>query len=326
MESTPRLGFLPVEERFRLRKEKIYRVMLFRELGSYPRGTIHVPNGFFHADDEIVFSVVYGNDWNQLDPDLPYSEFDWASPEEIHLLASILLCEKRDDAYISFYPLVNVSLNLDADKIDLSTNDAVMSVRTLLLETAKSSDKHYARDSILSCLGKPFSLIAPERYNLDRLQLYWDSLSPSDYVLIRGVYSLIKCDMLCRHYEFWEEALLTLYIALEASFQIVLEVLAAEGIPEPNAHDAAVWLHEHFDKPFGISAPDELEKYFEEFYEERIMTLHPSNRFGEYPFSPTMHDDVNHLRRALREIFAYIVSGSHGPDFEEDLHRNVRSQ
>lgn len=300
--------------------------MLFRELGTYPRGTFFVPNGFFHADDEIVFSVVHGNDWRQLDQELPYSEFNWASPEEIRLLASILLCEKRDDAYLSFYPLVNCSLHLDTDQIDLSVSDTVVRVRALLLETGKASIKHYARDSISSCLGKPFSLIAAERYNFDRHRLYWDNISPTEYVLVRGVYSLIKCDMLCQHNEFWEEALLTLYIALEASFQIVIEVLAADGNPKPNAHDAAVWLHEHFDKPFGLSAPDELEKYFEEFYKERIMTLHPSSRFGDYPFSPTMHDDVIHLRRALREIFAYIVSGSHGPDFEEDLRRNKRIQ
>jgi hypothetical protein len=324
MVSRSKLGFLSGEKRFNPRKEKAYRVMLFRDLGSYPRGTIYVPNGFFHADDEIVFSVVHGNDWNQLDPELPYSEFDWASSEEIRLLASILLCEKRDDPYVSFYPLVSFSPHLDARRIDLSTTEAVVRVRTLLMETGRTAEDNYDRNRISSCLGKPFSLIAPERYNLERLRLYWDNLSPSDYVVVRGVYSLIKCDMLCCHYEFWEEALLALYIALEASFQLVLIVLVADGISNPNAHDAAVWLHEHFDKPFGLSAPDGIEKYFEEFYEERIMTLHPSNRFGDYPFSPTMHDDVNHLRRALREIFAYIVSGSHGPDFEEELRQNVR--
>jgi len=298
--------------------------MFFRHLGSYPRGTFYVPNGFFHADDKIAFSVVFSPSWRQIDPELPYSEFDWASPEEIRLLASILLCEKRDDAYVSFYPLVNFSPILNSLKLDLSSNKTLDRIRTFLLESAKSNDNHYIKNQITSCLGEHFTLLPAERYNLDRIQLYWENISPFNYVLIRGIYSLIKSDMLCRHNEFHEEALLALYIALEASFQLILQKLEETGTNKPNAHDAAVWLHEHFDKPFGIPAPDGFEKYFEEFYEERIMTLHPSSRFGDYPFSPTMHDDVYHLRRALREIFAYIVAGSHGPDFEDDVQQNAQ--
>ena len=63
-------------------------------------------------------------------------------------------------------------------------------------------------------------------------------------------------------------------------------------------------------------------KYFQEFYEDRVKTIHPVNKFGESPFSPIMHDDFSHLRRSLRSIFAFIVLGDHGPDFYEEVKRN----
>jgi len=97
-----------------------------------------------------------------------------------------------------------------------------------------------------------------------------------------------------------------------------------EGVKNPSAHDAAVWLHEHFDAPFGLPAPDETERYFETFYEERVMTLHPASRYGELPYAPIMHGDIPHLRRSLREIFAYLLLDEHGTDYDDDVDEHVR--
>ena len=59
-----------------------------------PFGAWYVPHGFFHADEEIAFSVVLGESWQMLDPNMQYSEFDWASPpQELRLMASLILCE-----------------------------------------------------------------------------------------------------------------------------------------------------------------------------------------------------------------------------------------
>jgi hypothetical protein len=49
------------------------------------------PNGFFHADEQIAFSVILGDSWRMLDPDIPFSEFDWASPQELRLITSLIL-------------------------------------------------------------------------------------------------------------------------------------------------------------------------------------------------------------------------------------------
>ena len=297
-----------------------YRVLLFKPLGQYPAGRLFTPNSFFSSDSDLVFSVTYGGSWRMLDEDVPYSEFDWASPEELRLLGSILLCEKRDDSLVRFYPAIHYSPRIDANNLDLSKHDTIHAVKELLIENYSNSSSEFGDSIISECVGGIYKLVSPDRYNLNRLSLFWDKISVKNYVLMRGLYSLIKAEMLACYREFWEEAIIVSYIALEASFHLVRRELTSSGAKNPSANDAARWLYEHFDKPFGLPEPT-IEKYFQEFYEDRIKTLHPASRFGEAPFSPIMHDDFSHLRRSLREIFAYIVSGEHGPDYHEEVEK-----
>ncbi|MDZ7660936.1 hypothetical protein [Thiohalophilus sp.] len=317
--TTSNIRFVSSEQRWARAKGVANRVMVFEPKGYYPRGTLHVPNGVFHADTEISFSIVKGESWSSLDPDAPFSEFDWASPQELRLISSLLLCERRDDAYIRFYPIVRYGHLLEEENIDLSRPSIVNDVKALLLKLARNSKPGLMQDRIVNCLEKPYDLVEPDHYGFDRLLSFWKALSPANYVVLRGIYALVKSDMLSFHYEFSEEAIVSLYIALDASFTLVLRKLREDGVINPSSHDAALWLHEHFDKPFGLPEPDITEKYFHEFYEQRVMTLHPASRYGDMPYSPIMHDDIPHLRRSLREIFAYIVLGTHGPDYEEEV-------
>ena len=64
-----------------------------------------MPTGFLYADEEIAFSVVHGGDWGNTLADAPYSEFNWALPEELRLMASLVLCELRNEP-VSLYPAV----------------------------------------------------------------------------------------------------------------------------------------------------------------------------------------------------------------------------
>jgi hypothetical protein len=56
------------------------------------------------------------------------------------------------------------------------------------------------------------------------------------------------------------------------------------------------------------------------------MTLHPKSRHGESPVAPLMYEDYMFMRRDLRELFAYLLTGRHGDDFQRDLdvHMGVR--
>jgi len=132
-QDTTELRFLTWEERRQHGDDLECRVMAFEPKGQYPRGTWYVPNGFFHADERVVFSVVLGESWQTLDPDMPYSEFDWASPQELRLWASLILCEVMDGPRTSFYPIVEFSGRLDATNFVLQSSETVAMVRSLLL-------------------------------------------------------------------------------------------------------------------------------------------------------------------------------------------------
>ncbi|MGY2490084.1 hypothetical protein [Cupriavidus sp. CP313] len=314
------MKFLTWEQVVARRGAPTYRVMVMDPRGTYPGGVQHVPTGFFYADEDIAFSVIHGPDWDDVLEDAPYSEFNWASPEELRLMASLVLCELREEPYVSLYPIVRYSPRIDAHKLDLACPLTVHRVRELILKTSAESRTPFGQHGRLAgVIQKKYTVVAAERYGFDRLLNFWDALADASWVFFRGVYTLIKADMLRQHYEFNEECILSLYIALDASFSLVKRHLQVLGIKDPSAHDAAVWLHEHFDAPFGLRAPDETEKYFESFYDERIMTMHPANKYGDMPYTPIMHDDIPHLRRSLREIFAYLLLDEHGVDFQRDL-------
>jgi hypothetical protein len=132
---------------------------------------------------------------------------------------------------------------------------------------------------------------------------------------MRGVQALIKADMLSQHYEFQEEAAIATFIALDASFELVLRHLKFSGVNKPTAKEAGNWLYRTFDEPMGFIGADGL-KYFEDFYDSRIQTIHPGSRFGDSPYAPLMIDDRIHLREMLPQVFAYLILGKHTPHFQ----------
>ena len=94
-----------------------------------------------------------------------------------------------------------------------------------------------------------------------------------------------------------------LHVALEVSFQLVLRLLTSKGVRNPSALDAGALI----DQVFG----NELRgfKYFEEYYEDRIKTIHPSSRFGIFPYSPIGWDDIYILRKDLIEVYVWLITG-----------------
>lgn len=259
--------------------------------------------------------------------DIPFSEFDWASPQELRLITTLILCEVTDGPPIRLYPIVRFWPLLDAKELNLQSSETVAAVRALLLHHATQPWSVRNEFSNLTRLtSREYDLTDPSKFALDRQHEFWNSLASPNYVVLRGVYTLMKSDMLSCHYEFLEEAVHALYIALDASFPLVIRQLRKEGIPSPSAHDAQVWVHKHFSAPFGLPPPEAAEKYFVEFYERRVMTFHSASRFGDLPYSPNMHDDIFHLRRWLREVFAYVLIGRHDPGQEKAMREHAERQ
>jgi hypothetical protein len=300
---------------------KRHHVSLFRPLGSYPKGTYCTPTGLFHADNEIVFAVTYGARWPFAEH-LPYSEVDWLEPEQVRLLGSLMLAEDLSEECIlcRFYPMSYGGFIVDTSQLDLTRPETAEEIRKLLMDTVNDpSWPPYVQDVWRKCLGANFHLFEPANHLcVDQQRQYWHKMSTKNHVLMRGLQALIKSDMLASHQEFQEEAAIATFIALEASFELVRRYLRRMGIAEPTAKDAGEWLHRTFDEPLGYYGSRDT-KYFEEFYTQRIQTVHPGNRFGDAPYAPVMVDDYIHLRSVLPQVFGYLLLGKHSPKFLQNV-------
>jgi hypothetical protein len=295
--------------------EPRYRVQLFGPRGSYPKGTFCNAAALFHADEDMVFAITYGCGWKNLDH-LPYSEVDWLKPEVVRLLGSMLLAEDTEESLrCGFYPLVHGRFEIDEPTLDLTNSQTAELVKDALVDTIDNADwPKYIQEIWASCLGRSFDLIPPTEETRQLRQRYYDAFDPDNHVLMRGVQALIKSDMLGHYQEFQEESTIATFIALDASFELVMRHLAEAGVKNPGSKEAGDWLYRTFDEPLGFDGGEGM-KYFEEFYDQRIQTIHPGNRFGDAPYAPVMIDDRIHLRIALPQVFGYLLVGEHAPHF-----------
>jgi len=274
----------------------------------------------YWADEDVVFMVTSATPWRVFDEEAPYTEMDWLMPEEIRFLASIFLCQKRDDAKLCFYPLHHFAPKIARKSLKLESEKIATQLKETIAHNLRYPDQPYYASALEECAKLRYTLLDPDSFKLASQQEYWTNISTKDYVLLRGLSALLKSDMLSCYYEFYEEGTIQTFIALDASFQLILRRLRKEGIRNPNAKTAAKWLYEHFDKHLGFERQI-MERYFEEFYDQRVMTLHPASRFGDSPYAPLAIDDFYHLRSSLPEIFAYLITGSHSVDFLEEVER-----
>lgn len=311
----PRAAFNPEQSWFRLRESELIRVRIFSAQGSYPRGRITLPSGFYHAEERLALLVTKGYSWHHYIENCGFDEFESPFPAESMFMGSMILCENSDEPSIRFYPEHTPVLLLDPTTVDPADESCQEEILSLVRDTANWPSRPPFRHSQERFFSKEFDLFEKSQLDLENIDKTWSQIQPTDFVLLRGLVALMKSDMLAQHREFGADALMNLYIALECSYQLVLEHLSSAGRINPNASDAAQWMHEIFDQHWNLDAPDRSYKYFQEFYEGRVRMFHPRSRFGDHPFAPNFWDDVIHLRRALPGVFFYLVNGEQSPSF-----------
>lgn len=307
-QKVPLIPFLEGDARSGAWRKPGYSVRLFDPRGQYPAGRIANPNALYWGASDLTFMATWSEPWDWHKRDMPYTEMDWATPQELRLLGSILLCEEEDGPRICFYPVHRFSMRLDAEDLNLESSWVATRIKASIIDRSWRPDMRMGEGALLECQKGEYRLYKKSCLEIARQPEFFQKISTEDYLLLRGVGALLKADMLARHYEFFEEAIVIIFIALEASFQMVLRELRQSGMVEPTSADAAAWLHKTFDEPFGL---EPVERYFQEFYDQRIMTLHPVSRLGVTPYAPLLHDDYSHLRRSIPAIFAYLLTGRH---------------
>lgn len=245
-----------------------------------------------------------------------YSELQWLTVAEIRTYGALMLGVDRERGYSAFYPHP-IRLSLECQPGDDAIAWAKEFIKPLLIEKLREDGFHDPNSAVEAkniyqslkdislppVAGGPAYDLRKQVVDYELAEELFEAIDPEDVIVIRGVATYIKAAMLHFHHQFFEEALNTLYISLEASFRIVLGILEAAGNPAPTSKDAATFirdaLHDH----------RQIERYFEEDYERRIISFHPESRLGNYPYPPMSAEDYYDLFVELQEVYQYLLTG-----------------
>jgi len=216
--------------------------------------------------------------------------------EEIRFLASISLAVPPADGMAYVYPL-NTAFDVERGLPD----GVVLELAHKYVERFMEEDRR--RDVVLPPVagGPPYEWREKGVNAVLVAELVRD-ISLTDHLLMRGLSALLRSNMAWRHQEIAEAGQLLLYVALDASFQLVLRVLRERGLQNPSALDAGALIDEVFNPHLCTGS------YFEDFYDARIKTMHPSSRFGIFPVAPLEADDFLFLRYGLIEVYHWLIT------------------
>lgn len=297
-----------------------WRITPMRKSGIYPRTTVITPRSAFSASEECTFMVAPCQEWPE---DLPFSEVMWLNAEEIRLLGSMMMTERFDGGQrCSFRPVPYAWLYVDPFPLN---RRRIAELRTCVIDRLAAPETAGLKAALEENSLGSGGCFPAARLQMALFEQHWNAISGDNYLLLRGMHALIKSDMLAAMFEFREEAIVNTFIALDASFQLVLRHLVRTGQHNPSARDAGDWVYRTFDERLGLAYPEDY-RYFQEFYDNRIRTLHPGSRLGDFPYAPLAADDYSHLRSVLPGIFGYMVTGKYTPEFEMLFRRKAEEK
>jgi len=229
-----------------------------------------------------------------------FSEVEILSAFEVRILGAILLSRSRQSGGFAIYPADLEYRSPDAS-LDLSRLDVLSSLVAKLKNQLDSTGCE--RMNLPPPEGKPYDVNRHATLNRKRFRKLLEGIDVDNHLLIRGLGALIKAGMLSCHRAFLEQACASLWISLDASFHLFRREIAAKGHHNPSAIDVRNYL----DNLLGYDPTGE--RYFADFYEERIRTIHPESRFGVYPAAPLCADAYSQLLGSLIPIYEYLIAG-----------------
>ena len=194
--------------------------------GFYWRDDFVSPSGVYANHDDLIFSICHF-DIRAHSGDY-YSEFDEPTVEELRLMAALILPIGWNEGMVVLYPY-QVSLALD-ECTSLAEPGTASRVGDILRRQLSSKKSSFWSDGPLpkACGGVPYAY-RDERSPSSLQHRIYNAIDISDYLLMRGLGALIKGPMLLQHRAFGDHALYALFIALEASHQLVLRRLRLRG-------------------------------------------------------------------------------------------------
>ena len=269
--------------------------------GQYPSSNFLTKDSIYIANEKLSFSVFKNISDNEEEP---YSEVQLLYPEEIRLYSSLMLSVDREKSYSAFYPYP-YSVSLFIPDSETGVDASAISEIDTILSSELVRPNHPIIEDVKSppLVGGPEYSFRDSGINYELARNIYEKIDTADGILIRGLSTFIKSQMLYKHHQFMEESIIDLYISLESSFRLVLRKLRQQGVKNPSSKDAAAYIYSVF------NIVDGADNYFESDYEDRIMLFHPESKFGIFSKAPLYIDDGYALFNNLIEIYAFLIAG-----------------
>ena len=286
-----------------MRKSPTHMARILSPMGVYPAQSVKFKNAAYVASKKLSFSVyrITADTRGREGDDESYSEVQWLNPEEVRLYGSLLLSFDTENQFLAFYPHISVEPIFDGPD-DLDDQWLSDEVAPMLIERMQSADvqidgfprprpNQYRRHPDIT-LPKIISGIEYDFRGDDvdyqvTTSLY-ETIRLDDDLYIRGLYAIIKAGMFRSHHQFHEEGTYMLFIAMVVCLTLTLKKLRASGKANPTNEDAMRYIHEVFNEHHLID-DESSTKWFEEYYEQRVMSFHPESRVGIVPCLRMMH-------------------------------------
>lgn len=238
-----------------------------------------------------------------------YYELAWCYPSEIALFGSIVIGARPEYGKAFLFP-VRWPLYIDDLGQDLSDEVYLDKIAGEIkadiaskLGTSRQPNPWEELPPVF--IRTEYQLNSHLRLHEGYQRLLRSKIDCEDDLMVRGIAHLLKSGMLTQMGRmFYDTACLELYVSLEATLHIILNQLRKAGMKNPGNKDASSYLAEKFGEERG---PD---RYFGEFYDDRIKALHPLSRFGTAKFVPLYVDDLFMLYNALLRTYEFLITGT----------------
>jgi hypothetical protein len=294
------------ELEYKERNTATHTVRLLSPIGLYPNESVTVGNSIAYFGEDISFIIAPVDDVES-----DYSEVAWLKLNEIRLLSSMLL--SIDDGMLLLHPHPHLHYIRINDEVSIS--DILELLRSHLFQAIAVPDSYRENRGHRFLVQNPYNLhssiglpvVGDPKYryrensiNTDVLLKLHSQIDITDKLTMRALVTLLRSSLLMCYSHLLEEAINSTFISLDASFSMVQRRLKELGIPSPSSKDASEFISNVFDT-YGS------EKYFQCYYESRIMAFHPSSRFGEFAHSPVVADDCYDLFDSLISVYRYLI-------------------
>ena len=270
-------------------------VRLLRPGFEYPAHSFKHHDALYYPYKDAVFLVTKRQSSNY--DDYVYTEVAIWDPEEIQLLGALTLSVPEGGGMVVFAPwhsspLPHIPLNSDlsSDSIIESCLEAAIALRVKEEQSNRNT----------------YIIRIVNRSDSNTETALFENIDPRDGILIRGLFTLIKSQLLMHAHDFMEEAFMDLQVSREAALQIIREHLHFLGNPNPSYREAHDYIRSNFQ--FG----EELVEYLEEQHEKWIETKHPMSVYGAEWAPSLCAEDIFETYECLISIYRHIVLGEPG--------------